>query len=71
MVLAVLSMLAALARVVGAISVLVRERLPLAIGEFLELLLRYQFRLIAYHLSLVERYPSTGQATVSHAPNSV
>jgi hypothetical protein len=29
--------------------------------------LRYQFRLIAYHLSIVEAYPALTDAPLSHA----
>lgn len=56
--LALLCPLAALLWVVGAVWILVSERLPDAIADFLELTLRFQFRLLAYHLSLVDRYPS-------------
>ena len=58
---AVLSLAAGLLWLVGAIVVLVNERMPVAIADFLTLALRYQVRLIAYHLSLVERYPSVQQ----------
>ena len=56
--LAVLSLLAAVLWVAGAVAVLIWQRVPAAIAEYLSLTLRYQFRLVAYHLSLVERYPS-------------
>lgn len=56
--LAILSAVASLFWVAGAICILVSERLPDAIARFLALTLRVQFRLLAYHLSLVERYPS-------------
>jgi hypothetical protein len=39
-----------------------RSGIPAAIASFLELTLRYQFRLVAYHLSLVNCYPSFEQA---------
>lgn len=55
---AVLSLAAGLFWLLGAIVVLINERMPVAIADFLTLTLRYQVRLIAYHLSLVEEYPS-------------
>jgi hypothetical protein len=51
----------------GAVWVLVRRRMPAAIADFIALVLRYQFRLIAYHLSLVDRYPSFEEARIAHA----
>jgi hypothetical protein len=57
-VLAVLSMAAAILWIVGALSILARRRLPVTLDRFFTAVLRYQFRLIAYHLSLVRRYPS-------------
>ena len=54
----VLSLAAALAWLVAAAFVLATERMPAALADFLTLTLRVQFRMIAYHLSLVERYPS-------------
>jgi hypothetical protein len=56
--LAVLSFLATILWIVGAIILLVAGTLPTAIADFIEMTLRYQFRLIAYHLSLVDSYPS-------------
>jgi len=67
--LALLSMVAAVLWLVGAVFVLVRERLPAAIADFLALTLRYQFRLAAYHLSLCDRYPSLEGTRVEHAPS--
>jgi hypothetical protein len=61
--LALLSIVASLLWIVGALMILARRRLPRAIAGFLELTLRYQFRLAAYHLSLVGSYPS-----FEHAP---
>lgn len=54
----ILSIAAALLWPLGAISILIRGRVPTAFADFFTFVLRYQFRLIAYHLSLVERYPS-------------
>ncbi|HVY41327.1 MAG TPA: DUF4389 domain-containing protein [Polyangia bacterium] len=58
LVLALLSAVAGLLWIVGAVVVVFRERMPAAIFRFLAATLRYQFRLVAYHLSLVDRYPS-------------
>ena len=66
--LALLSAAAALAWVMGAVCILISERMPAAIADFLALTLRVQFRLVAYHLSLVERYPSPWDASVETAP---
>lgn len=60
LVLSVLSMVAGILWVVGALFILVVARVPRVIGDFLETTLRYQFRLVAYHFSLVEEYPSFG-----------
>jgi hypothetical protein len=43
---------------IGAVWILAAERMPTFIRDFLTLTLRFQFRLAAYHLSLVDRYPS-------------
>jgi hypothetical protein len=63
--LAILSVVAGLFWVIGAIAILVSRRLPSVIADFLELTLRFQFRLAAYHLSLVDRYPSGDQAPIA------
>lgn len=65
--LALLSAAAGVLWMLGAIVVLVRRRMPAAIADFIALVLRYQFRLVAYHLSLVDRYPSFEEAPVAHA----
>ena len=64
---AVLSAASAVLWVVAAVWILVTEHMPPAIAEFLSLTLRVELRLIAYHLSLVERYPSLENSTVVHA----
>jgi hypothetical protein len=56
--LALLSFLGTILWIVGAFILLVAGTLPAAIADFIEMTLRYQFRLIAYHLSLVDAYPS-------------
>ena len=69
--LAVLSLVAALFWLVGAVFILVRQQLPAAIADYLALTLRYQFRLAAYHLSLVDSYPSLEQEhSASDVPHS-
>lgn len=55
---AILSLAGSLVWLIAAAFVLATERMPAALGDFLTLVLRVQFRMIAYHLSLVERYPS-------------
>jgi hypothetical protein len=56
--LALLGAVAGLAWIVGAMSILLTEQMPAVVADFLALTLRVQFRLVAYHLSLVDRYPS-------------
>jgi hypothetical protein len=63
----VLWAVAGLAWIVGAASILVNAHMPGFIADFLALTLRVQFRLIAYHLSLVERYPSLEGEGLKHA----
>jgi Domain of unknown function (DUF4389) len=53
-----LSVVAGFFWVVGAVIVLWTRRLPVALADFLAMTLRFQFRLVAYHLSLVAQYPS-------------
>jgi len=65
--LSLLSVVAGILWIVGAVVVLVRERIPGPIARFLTLTLRIQFQLVAYHLSLVEAYPSLRRAEVAHA----
>jgi hypothetical protein len=68
--LAVLSMAAALLWVVGAIAILATERIPAAIADFLAMKVRYQFRLAAYHLSLVDVYPVLADSPLTQAPHA-
>ena len=65
--LAILSAAAGIVWLVGAVLILVRKRLPGAIADLLALTLRFQFQLVAYHLSLVDRYPSLRADRVAHA----
>jgi hypothetical protein len=64
----VLALAGGLLWVVGAIWVLAVERMPSVIGDFLAMSLRYQARLTAYHLSLVDRYPTFEESSPVHAP---
>jgi hypothetical protein len=66
LVLGILSFAAGVLWIVQALIVLVRERPSTAIADFLALTLRYQFRLGAWHLSLVDRYPSFESAPAPH-----
>jgi hypothetical protein len=63
----VLSFVAGILWAVGVAFILVRERVPTGIAGFLALTLTVQLRLAAYHLSLVERYPSLQDAGLAHA----
>jgi len=65
--LAVLSIAGTLLWVVGAVWILIAERVPGPIADFLELTLRFQFRVVAYHMSLVERYPSLEPSSTAHS----
>jgi hypothetical protein len=64
---AALAIVSAVGWIVGAVSILLCERLPAFIGDFLALTLRTELRLLAYHLSLVEAYPSPADDAVAHA----
>jgi uncharacterized protein DUF4389 len=68
--LAIMSIVASLLWVVGAISILAIGRVPAVVAEFIAATLRYQFRLIAYHLSIVDSYPSFEEAGTPHALGS-
>jgi hypothetical protein len=68
--LAILSMAAALMWIFGAFAILVSERVPAAVTDFISIKLRYQFRVLAYHLSLVDAYPTLADAPLVHAPHS-
>jgi hypothetical protein len=69
--LAALSVAAGLLWPVGAVFVLVGRRMPDVLFDFFLLTLRGQFRCIAYHLSLVDRYPSFEETVATgDAPHS-
>jgi Domain of unknown function (DUF4389) len=67
-VLALMSLVASALWVIGAVAILVVERVPGFVADFLTTTLRYQFRFFAYHLSLVDRYPSLEETGISHVP---
>lgn len=68
--LAALSIVAALLWVIGALAILATGRVPTAIAEFVAMKVGYQFRLVAYHLSLVDAYPSLADLPAGHLPRS-
>jgi hypothetical protein len=68
--LAILSMAAAMLWIVGAVTILATERVPAAITGFISMKLRYQFRFVAYHLSLVDAYPVLADSPLTHTPHS-
>jgi hypothetical protein len=55
---------------VAALSILIQERVPAGVARLLAMGLRYQFRLVAYHLSLVDAYPVLGDALLPLPPRS-
>lgn len=69
-VLAVLSLIATVLWVIGAISILVTRRVPLGVTDFIAMKLQYQFRLLAYHLSLVDEYPAVDGLRSHDEPRS-
>jgi hypothetical protein len=66
--LALLSMLGAALWIVAAIAILFTERVPAPLAEFFAAMLRYQFRIVAYHLSLTDAYPTLSAPPLSDAP---
>jgi hypothetical protein len=66
--LALLSIVAAVLWVLGALAILATGRVPTAIADFITMKLAYQCRLIAYHLSLVDAYPSLADVPARHDP---
>jgi hypothetical protein len=69
-VLALLSVVAAVLWVFGALSILVMRRVPLGVSDFIAMKLQYQFRLMAYHLSLVDEYPAVEGLPPHDEPHS-
>ena len=57
----VLTAVSSLIWIVAAIFALVTERVPRLFGDLFLMVLRFKFRLAAYHLSLVDRYPSLSE----------
>jgi hypothetical protein len=66
--LGLLSCVAVVLWLIGAIAILAVQRVPPFVHDFIAMKLRYQFRLLAYHLSLVDRYPSLEEAPISQVP---
>jgi hypothetical protein len=60
----VLMVVSSLVWVLAALFALVTERIPSIFAEFFLVVLRAKYRLIAYHLSLVDRYPSLAEEGV-------
>lgn len=71
LVLAVLSLAAAFLWPVGAFMILVRRRIPAALHDFIAQTLCYQFRLFAYHLSVVDQYPAFGVCADTPRPSNM
>jgi hypothetical protein len=69
--LVILSMAGAVLWVVAAVCILVTGDMPAPIREFFLVMLRFQFRCVAYHLSLVEVYPTLTDAPLPHASHTV
>jgi hypothetical protein len=65
-----LSIAAAFFWVFGAIAILATERVPAGISDFIAMKIRYQFRVLAYLLSLVDAYPSLPERPLLHAPHT-
>ena len=59
-ILGVLSCLSGVFWIIAALSLLVRERTPGWAVDFIEFVLRYKLRIVVYHFSLTDRYPSLG-----------
>jgi len=67
-VLVVLSTVASVVWLIGAIAVLVDERVPAFAWRYLHFVLELQARLLAYHASLVDPYPPLRLPTHAEAP---
>ncbi|HEX8951157.1 MAG TPA: DUF4389 domain-containing protein, partial [Polyangia bacterium] len=67
--LAILSFAASFLWLIAALWILAVKRVPAGIADFFALTLGYQLRLVAYHLSLVDRYPALHDAAQAHAPS--
>jgi hypothetical protein len=69
--LVIVSIAGAVLWVVAAACVLATGDMPAPIREFIAVMLRFQFRCVAYHLSLVEVYPTLIDAPLPHASHTV
>ncbi len=65
-----LSIVAVPVWVIGALGILIAQQVPAFVHDFLSIKLAYQFRLVAYHLSLVDAYPSIDDIQVPHEPST-
>ncbi len=65
--LAMVSLVAAVVWIVGALAVLATGRMPAFAHDFIAMKLRYQLRLLAYHLAIVEAYPSLADTPLPQA----
>ena len=66
--LGLLSVVGAVVWIVGAATALAVERIPDFVSRVQALVLRLQFRLVAYHLSLVDVYPSLEAGSADRSP---
>jgi hypothetical protein len=66
--LVLLSLVVCLLWLFGALTILIARKLPAAFADFIAMTLRLQFRLAAYHLSLVDAYPSPGEGVAHEEP---
>lgn len=69
-VLAVLGFVSSVLFVVGAVVILIEQRVPSGILGFQRGVLRWQARLLAYHASLVDEYPPFALETRSTQPGA-
>jgi hypothetical protein len=70
LVLAVLSFVGCFLWLIGVVWILFVRRTPKFVTDFLTATLRYQFRLIAYHLAFVDAYPSLEEMQIPHPSGS-
>ena len=66
---AVLTAVSSLVWIIAAIFALATERVPHLFGDLFLMVLRLKFRLAAYHLSLVDRYPSLSHEREQDLPH--
>jgi hypothetical protein len=66
--LALMSIAAAVIWVLGALTILIARKLPKVFADFLAMTVRLELRILAYHLSLVDAYPSPSEAAMHAEP---